>query len=100
MKIVKLAAVLAISFLTLTVVAQEKKEAKKEEPKKEEPAKATQSNGTAEAMRRNLNYPNATNPANNNNQKYDKGTGRVESSHPDDNMGSHYTNKNYQEKKK
>jgi hypothetical protein len=99
MKIVKLAAVLAISFVTLTVVAQEKKEAKTE-AKKEEPAKAATGNGNAEAMRRNLNYPNATNPANNNNQKYDKGTGRVESTHPDDNMGSHYTNKNYQEKKK
>jgi hypothetical protein len=99
MKITKLAAVLALSFITVGIVAQEKKQATKEKTTTSEPATPGKSNGNADAMRRNLNFPNATNPADHNNQKYDKGTGRVENIHSEDNLGNHYNRKQLEEKK-
>ena len=57
-------------------------------------------NGNAEAMRRNLNYPDAVNPARHNNQRYDRGTGRIENDHPEKSLSNSYTNRRYLEEKK
>jgi hypothetical protein len=94
MRIFKLSALLVLSTFSFVAISQEKKE----EPKQAE-SKSTKSNGNADAMRRNLNYPNAVNPATNNIQKYDRGNGRVESDHPKENLGNSYTRKNYEGKK-
>ncbi len=98
MKILKISTLLVFATISISAIAQEKKEANTAaHPAKE--TKATTSNGNAEAMRRNLNYPNATNPSDKNNQKYDKGTGRIENEHPKENMGNSYTRKNIEGKK-
>ena len=96
MKIVRLSVLVAIATLSFNSNAQEKKEQEKPVAEKSAPV---QSNGNAEAMRRNLNYPNAVNPATNNNQKYDKGKGRVESSHPENNLSNSYNRKQIEPKK-
>src|SRR5690349_3449368 len=63
-KIIRLSILIALATFSISANAQEKKE--KEKPAAEKSA-TVQSNGNAEAMRRNLNYPSAVNPANNNN---------------------------------
>ena len=101
MKTLKISALIAFTCISLTSFSQEHKEAPKatEKTKHATESKPTQSNGNAEAMRRNLNYPNATNPADKNNQKYDKGTGRIENEHPKENQSNSYTRKNIEGKK-
>jgi hypothetical protein len=93
MKIFKLSAILMLSVFSFAAIAQEKKEPTKQNEN------SAKSNGNADAMRRNLNYPNAVNPATNNNQAYDKGTGRIQNDHPKDNLGNSYTRKNIEGKK-
>ena len=101
MKIFKITVIAAVAcFGFHTVNAQHQEAAKKESPKQEtKAASETKGNGNAEAMRRNLNYPNATNPADHNQPPYDKGTGRVESGHSKDNLGNSYTRKALEQKK-
>lgn len=60
---------------------------------------AGQSNGSAEAMRTNINYPNATVPAKDNGPDYERiknGVAqRIETCHPEKSLSNTYNSTNY-----
>jgi hypothetical protein len=86
MKKLKLPLVL-LSFGCLIVCGQAAKQEK------------STSNGNGQAMEQNLNFPNAVNPAKNNNQSHEKVKNnvsqKIKTDHPKKNLGNTYNKSSY-----
>ena len=88
MKKIKISAIIILSLICIVALAQAIKQ------------DVNSSIGNGKAMQHNLNEPNATNPANHNNQKYER-EGVIETNnHPDKNLSNSYDRTSYEEAKK
>jgi len=87
-KKIKMSFFLVVSVVSLAALAQAVKE------------DINSSVGNGAAMKYNLNEPNATSPASNNIQHYEKdGVVRDKNKHPETNLSNSYSRISYQEKK-